>query len=156
MILDCNPGAMRSALIMVGKSDSYGPLCPPVGDLAQFRWGMLKLARRPEGRPCPATMPCPATIEIHRETTRHLYHFRGHGRVRQDHADAPPGGTLALPGALRHGNGGARRPAHRPENPADSARFGQPGTEPHHRDPALLCLARAKRRPVDPAGVGAR
>src|ERR1035441_8362258 len=70
MIIDCNPGAMRSALIMVGKSDSYGPLCPPVGDLAQFRWGMLKLARRPEGRPCPATMPCPATIEIHRETTR--------------------------------------------------------------------------------------
>src|ERR1035437_1121528 len=128
MIIDCNSDATGSALIMVGESDRYSPICPFVGDLAQG-----------------SAARCPVTIEIHCETTRDVYHFRGHGRERQDHPDAPVGGTLAFPGADRAGNGGARWSADRAENPADSAGFGQPGTESDHGNPALFRLARAER-----------
>src|ERR1022692_2661673 len=99
---------------------------------------------------------CAVTIVVSRETTRRLYHLRRHGWVRQDHPDAPLGGTVAFPGTRCYGNGGARRSAGCPEDPSHPAGFGQPGTESDHRDPALFRLACAKRGRVDPAGVGAR
>src|ERR1035438_1803686 len=51
---------------------------------------------------------------------------------------------------IRSGNGGAGRSAGCPEDPSNSAGFGQPGTESDHRDPALFRVACAKRGRVDP------
>src|SRR5689334_7501942 len=81
------------------------------------------------------------TIRAHSENTRDLYHFRGHGRLRQNHSDAPFRGAVAFPGA--HCNGDCRtwRTTDLTEDPADSAGFGQSGTEPGYRNPALLRLA---------------
>src|ERR1039458_5010685 len=95
---------MGSALKIGVKSYSVGPVCPVVGHLAQ------------------ESVPrCAVTMVVSRETTRRLYHLRGHGRVRQDHPDAQLGGTVAFPGTRRHGNGGAGRSAGCPEDPPNSA-----------------------------------
>ncbi len=90
-----------------------------------------------------------------RESTGHFHHLRGHGRVRQNHADAAAGGAAARDGANGARDGRAGRHAHRRQDPPHSARFRQPGAEPHRRAAALFRLAGAECGPVDSAGARA-
>src|SRR6266496_1378172 len=142
MKLDCNSGAMAKTLKTEANSTVLVLFVLYVGDFAQRVLGI------PHGQA--------VTIRTHSENTRDLYYFRGHGWLWQDHPDAPVGGTAAFPGAHRNGNGRAGRTADRTEDQADSAGFGQPGTESDYGDPALFRLACTKRGRVDSPGAKAR